>query len=207
MRCLIPWSYSRAASTPTWSKTPSISRLMMPCMRVQASSPRSRTSGPSVRSWEARVPHCVSSRPASPGWPSARPTGLELPREAPQTALDRLAGVDASARHQQLRPTRSLLCRSRMKASEPIVRTHAIAGDDQQQRPTVLRRLLLRPRLRVRPRQRRHRSLGAARPPTWALGETPSFRPREGIRAEPACRPATRGLQGRSGSVRAVVAS
>jgi hypothetical protein len=49
----------------------------------------------------------------------------------------------------------------------------------------------------VRPRQRRHRSLGAARPPTWALGETPSFRPREGIRAEPACRPATRGLRGR----------
>ncbi len=47
-----------------------------------------------------------------------------------------------------------------------------------QQRPAGLRWLLLRPRLRACPRQRRRRSHGTATPSTWALGEAPAFAPR-----------------------------
>lgn len=50
--------------------------------------------------------------------------------------------------------------------ADVLATTHMTLGsDDQQQRPAALRWLLLRPRLRARPRQRRHRSQGAARRP------------------------------------------
>jgi hypothetical protein len=54
--------------------------------------------------------------------------------------------------------------------ASPHVRL-ACAPDEQRRRRVVVRWLLLRPRLRARPRQQRRRSQGAARPPTWARGE------------------------------------
>jgi len=64
----------------------------------------------------------------------------------------------------------------------------ALAGDSQQ-RPAALRWLLLRPRLRARPRQRRHRSVGATRPRPHERLASALLSPRKGIRAEPVCRP------------------
>jgi len=54
----------------------------------------------------------------------------------------------------------------------------ATAVDDQQQPRAALRWLLLRARLRARPRQPRRRSQSAARPPTWARVDWPAFAPR-----------------------------
>ncbi len=53
-----------------------------------------------------------------------------------------------------------------------------IASDDRQRRPAALRWLLLRPRLRARPRRRRRNPLGAARAGEVGARRPPCFPPR-----------------------------
>ena len=71
---------------------------------------------------------------------------------------------------------RSATCRIRVRAVAHPCAKQTTARDELQQRSAALRWLLLRPRLRACPRQRRRRSHGAARPSTWGRGE-PCFRP------------------------------
>ena len=88
-------------------------------------------------------------------------------------------------------------CSFLLEASVHAATAQTAAWDDQQQRRTALRWLLASSPIASASASTAAPLSGCCKAAQFGARRTPCFRPREGIRAEPARRPGKRGKQGR----------